>query len=115
MVRALDSCLHGSRSMEVSSTIPTAPLIQKVAVETTGYFYSSVGPQAIAPAPTLVGLHGYAQTAADFLEVVKKWVPEDWVSASAQGSNQLWDRNTKQISFSWLTAFEKADTIAQNN
>ncbi|MBI1783566.1 dienelactone hydrolase family protein [Candidatus Sumerlaeota bacterium] len=92
-----------------------APPIHKIPVEAAGYYYVDIPPQVSDAAPALVGLHGYGQTAPDFLEVLRKWAPGSFACVAPQGFHQLWDRETRKISFSWLSAFEKSDNIARNN
>lgn len=94
---------------------PPQPLLRRLPVETVGYYYAQPGPKAPPNAPTLLGLHGYAQTGADFLGIMQKLAPDNFVASAAQGFHQLWDYNTKQITFSWLTSFEKADNHRRNN
>lgn len=86
----------------------------KIAVPATGYYHIARG-QAARPAPLLLGLHGYAQTAQDFVGVMRKIAPEEFVAAAAQGFNQIWTGPKSQISFAWLTAYEKEDSIVRNN
>jgi len=93
---------------------PVAPL-RSIPIEAAGYFYAAPGADASASAPALVGLHGYGQTGPDFLQVIQKWAPPEFLSVAPQGFNQLWDRETRKIAFSWLTAFEKHDNVARNN
>lgn len=88
--------------------------IARLPVQTTGYYYTDSG-GAGAGAPLLLGLHGYAQKAADFLTVMRKIAPSHHVAAAGQGFNQLWTGTTREITFSWLTAFEKEDSIIRNN
>lgn len=92
-----------------------APSLRSVPVEAAGYYYAASGSSAAGTQPALIGLHGYGQTGPDFLQVIQKWSPPDFLSVAPQGFNQLWDRETRKIAFSWLTAFEKHDNVARNN
>lgn len=79
----------------------------RIPVLTTQFYYVSPAEGATGPAPTLIGLHGYGQTGADFLGLLRKIAPPGFACAAGQGFNQIWDYRTKGITFSWLTSFEK--------
>ncbi len=101
----------------MTTDAPPSPVAapHKIPVETTGYYYiDEVSPPA-GSAPALLGLHGYGQTAPDFLDVLRKWTPPEFLAVAGQGFHQIWDRETRKIAFSWMTAFEKADNIMRNN
>lgn len=95
---------------------PQTPALRRVAVEAVGYHLAERAPEAAGRrAPLLLGLHGYAQSADMFLPIMRKLAPPDFAAAAAQGFNQIWDPSSRKISFSWLTAYEKQDSIDRNN
>lgn len=97
-----------------NETAPNAsPPLRRVEVRATGYYLAEPGRRS--PAPTLIGLHGYGQTAEDFLRVARRTAGEDFAVAAGQGFNQIWDPATKKISFTWLTSYERDDSVLRNN
>lgn len=102
--------------MNSTAINPTPPsTLRRVVVETAAYYRAERAPEGSGRAPILIGLHGYGQTAEGFLGVMRKLAPPDFAAAAGQGVNQIWDPATKQIAFSWLTSFEKQDSIDRNN
>jgi phospholipase/carboxylesterase len=94
---------------------PPAATIRRVAVEAIGYYYIDEPKGAAARCPALVGLHGYAQTATEFLKLLRSLAPESWTCVAPQGFNQIWDPKSGAISFNWMTAFERWDSVERNN
>lgn len=92
---------------------PAPPAFRRVPVEATGYWLVEPGRRPSAPA--LVGLHGFGQTATDFLSITRKMAGAEPAVLAPQGFNQLWERSTRTITFSWLTAFERDDNVRRNN
>lgn len=102
------------RNSPESQGPPPAP--RRMAVERPGYWYfEPTARRGAGAAPVLIGLHGYGQTGADFLAVTRRMAGEGMAACAPQGSNQLWDRQTRTISFSWLTSFERDDSVHANN
>ena len=87
----------------------------RVSVESTAYYYTDPPPEPDSPAPTVVGLHGYGQTGEDFLHLVRRIIPHRYFAVAPQGFNQLWDWRSGKVTFSWMTSFEKEDSIKRNN
>jgi phospholipase/carboxylesterase len=87
---------------------------QRVSVETVGYYYTDPA-KVVSPVPAVVGIHGYGQTAQDFLHSIRRIIPDRFLAVAPQGSNQLWDWKSGKITFSWMTSFEKEDNIKRNN
>lgn len=106
------------------STNGKSPSISKIEVPTTGYFHvegptangsGSANPEPAEPAPTLIAIHGFAQTAPGFAEDLRGFVPSDYLVAAPQGFHQMrWPRSGK-VTFSWMTSYEKGDSIDRNN
>lgn len=103
-----------TESTAAASAQPT-PESRKLRIDGVGYYFFDRG-EARPRAPVLVGLHGGAQTAPEFLQIVRKIAPPDWAVAAPQGFNQLWNPpKFDRITFSWLTSYEKEDSIERNN
>lgn len=114
--RQISGSQHRSdQSVIMASSESESIPLRKIPIEATGYFYAERGPASVGASPALMGLHGYGQTGPDFLRVIQKWSSPDFLSVAPQGFNQLWDRETRNIAFSWLTAFEKSDNVVRNN
>jgi phospholipase/carboxylesterase len=92
-----------------------APALRRQYIQTPGYFYVERGPEAVAPAPALVAIHGYGQTAPEFLAEARPFAPADFTLVAPQGINQIPSRRQRKITFSWMSSFEKPDSIKRNN
>jgi len=85
----------------------------RITIPSTGYYY--VGETAQTPAPLLIGLHGYAQRADEFLEVLSPLAGTRFVPVAPQGYNQISRIRSGEVVFSWMSSFEKADGVERNN
>lgn len=92
-----------------------APPLRRQYIRTPGYFYVEPGPEAVAPSPALLTVHGYGQTAPEFLAEARPLVPREFTIVAPQGLNQIPSRRMRKITFSWMSSFEKADSIRRNN
>lgn len=97
-----------------TDTVPSPPLRRQY-VQTPGYYYVEPGPEAAGPAPALMAVHGYGQTAPEFLAEARPLAPPEFTLVAPQGLNQIPSRRTRKITFSWMSSFEKADSIRRNN
>lgn len=99
-----------------SAAPPAAPpALRRHYVQMPGYYYVEPGPDAVPPSPALVVVHGYGQTAPDFLNEARPLAPADFTLVAPQGFNQIPSRSQRRITFSWMSSFEKADSIKRNN
>lgn len=92
-----------------------APALRRQYIQTPGYFYVEPGPDAVAPAPALMTVHGYAQTAPEFMAEARPLAPPEFTLVAPQGLNQIPSRRQRKITFSWMSSFEKGDSIRRNN
>ncbi len=99
-----------------SSTEPVVvPSVRRQYVQTPGYYYVEPGEDAVAPSPALVTVHGYAQTGPEFLADTRPFTPSSFALVAPQGLNQIPSRRQQKITFSWMSSFEKSDSIRRNN
>jgi predicted esterase len=84
-----------------------APALRRQYIQTPGYYYVERGPEAVPPAPALVAIHGYGQTAPEFLAETRPFAPADFTLVAPQGLNQIPSRRQRKITFSWMSSFEK--------
>jgi predicted esterase len=89
------------------------PGIERLSIPTTGYYCFSPGAQPKAPA--IFALHGFAQTALDFHDHLRKLIPPEWAVVALQGFHQIPSRRDRSVTFSWMSSYEKADNIARNH
>jgi predicted esterase len=69
---------------------------------------------AQTPAPWLVGFHGYAQTAAVFLEPLERTAPPGWLVASVQALHPFYAGRTNTVVANWMTREDRELAIADN-
>lgn len=108
----------GAAAMDRNESSPEnkdEPRLNRVSVETPGYYYVDRGEGGPGPAPMLIGLHGYAQTGRDFLKVTRRLASPEHAVATIQGLNQFWYGGNGQVAFAWMSSFEKEDNIERNN
>ena len=67
------------------------------------------------PAVTLVGFHGYAQSAEDMMDVLQR-IPgsEECTLVSIQALNRFYTRGDQKIVASWMTRQDREQTITDN-
>jgi predicted esterase len=67
------------------------------------------------PAVTIVGFHGYAQSAEDMMDVLQR-IPAsgDVTLVSVQALNRFYTRGDQNIVASWMTRQDREQTIADN-
>ena len=94
-------------------TASSEPLLRHVA--TTVHCRVLVRP-APAPggSPWLVGFHGYAQTAAVFLEPLGRAAPPEWLVASVQALHPFYAGRTNAVVANWMTREDRELAIADN-
>ncbi len=64
---------------------------------------------------TLVGFHGYAQSAEDMMDVLQRIPGADQVTlVSIQALNRFYTRGDQKIVASWMTRQDREETIADN-
>lgn len=95
------------------SAVP--PALRRHYIQTPGYYYIEPGPEAAPPSPALVVVHGYGQTAPEFIADARPLAPPEFMLVAPQGINQIPSRSQRRITFSWMSSFEKADSIKRNN
>jgi predicted esterase len=67
------------------------------------------------PAVTLVGFHGYAQSAEDMMDVLQRIPGSDRITLVAiQALNRFYTRGDQKIVASWMTRQDREETIADN-
>lgn len=101
-------------SNETRQTGASSGAARRVRVESVGYTFFDAG-EAGPGAPLLAGLHGYGQTGPGFLALMRRLAPAWCAVAAGQGMNQLWDPKSGEVSFSWMTAYEREDSIRRNH
>jgi predicted esterase len=68
-----------------------------------------------APAPILVGFHGYAEPAEDMLRRLRAIPARDaWLLVSVQGLNRFYQRRTNDVIAGWMTRQDRELAIADN-
>ncbi len=89
------------------------PRLRIVAATVHGRFLVRVT-RAVASQGWLVGFHGYAQNAEDFLELLNR-VPhaEDWLVVSVQALHPFYNR-TNDVVANWMTRQDREHAIADN-
>ena len=67
------------------------------------------------PAVTIVGFHGYAQSAEDMMDVLQR-LPgsESFTLVSVQALHRFYTRGDQKIVASWMTRQDREETIADN-
>jgi len=91
------------------------PSFRRLPVESAGYYYFEPGTSKTDSEPMLMGFHGYGQTGKEFLEVIRNLAPPGFSLVAPQGLNQIWNPKTNEITFSWMSSFEREDGIRTNN
>ena len=77
--------------------------------------YLIAPPAAPGPAPLLVGLHGYAETAEiqlDRLRMIS--APEQWLIVSVQGLHTFYRGRSQDVVASWMTHQQRELMISDN-
>ncbi len=69
----------------------------------------------VISAVTLVGFHGYAQSAEDMMDVLQR-IPgsDEFTLVSIQALNRFYTRGDQKIVASWMTRQDREQTIADN-
>jgi len=90
------------------------PLLRHAATQVHGRYFVRQ-PQGRSAKYWLIGFHGQAQTADDFLQDLER-VPRgpDWLVASIQGLNRYYTGRTRAIVANWMTSQDRERVIADN-
>lgn len=90
-------------------------MIERLVATTIHGRYLTIPPATPAPAPILVGFHGYAENAETQLERLKA-IPESdqWLKISIQALHRFYQRRTNQVVASWMTRQNREAAIADN-
>lgn len=85
------------------------------ALSTTTHGRYLVEPSAAAPAPLLVGCHGYAESADTQFDRLRA-IPgaAAWTVVSVQGLNRFYERRTERVVASWMTRQDRERAISDN-
>jgi len=89
------------------------PLLRHVAATVHGRVLVRPAPGP-GRAPWLVGFHGYAQTAAAFLEPLARAAPPGWLVASVQALHPFYAGRTNAVVANWMTREDRELAIADN-
>lgn len=112
-----------SPERKISESAPSAPSppaesppaqLRRTLIESQAYYYHQPPVAGAGPAPVLVSIHGMSQTAEEFQIETAALVPAEFASVAPQGPNQHWAWKKNKITFSWITAFEKEDSMERN-
>jgi predicted esterase len=88
---------------------------ERTIAATTHGRYLVEPPAIAAPAPMLVGFHGYGEGAATQLDRMRA-IPgaERWLLVSIQGLHRFYDRRSNAVVASWMTRQDRDLAIADN-
>jgi predicted esterase len=89
------------------------PLLRHVAATVHGRMLVRPAP-GLGVAPWLVGFHGYAQTAAVFLEPLASAAPSGWLVASVQALHPFYAGRSNTVVANWMTREDRELAIADN-
>lgn len=89
------------------------PLLRHVAATVHGRVLVRPAPGP-GVAPWLVGFHGYAQTAAVFLEPLARAAPPGWLVASVQALHPFYAGRSNTVVANWMTREDRELAIADN-
>lgn len=94
-----------------------ATALQRLAIEATAYYTVNESPEGFsAPPALLVALHGWGQQAKHFARIFRPLRKENILVVAPQAPNQFYlDWHTKKVGFSWLTVYEKDQSIRDLN
>jgi predicted esterase len=89
-------------------------LERTIAVTTHGRYLVAVSKRS-APAPLLVGFHGYAESAETQMARLQK-IPgaENWTLISIQGLHRFYQRRSDTVIASWMTRQDRELAMADN-
>lgn len=77
--------------------------------------YLVAAPSSTAPAPLLVGFHGYAETAAAQIERMRAIRgSSDWLLVSIQALHPFYRGRSQDVVFGWMTNDDREHAIADN-
>jgi predicted esterase len=90
-------------------------VIERTIAATTHGRYLVEPAAGSAPAPMLVGCHGYAEAAEEMLGRLRA-IPgaEGWLLVSIQGLNRFYQRRTNDVIAGWMTRQDRDLAIADN-
>ncbi len=93
----------------------TSDAVEHTIVARTLGRYLVTPPTNGAPAPLLVGFHGYGENAELHLEALCA-IPgsERWRIAAVQGLHRFYERRTGRIVSSWMTSLDREQAIRDN-
>ena len=88
---------------------------RSIAVTTHGHYLEEPAAEADTAAGLLVGFHGYGEAAADSLAALGR-IPgaERWHRSALQGLHLFYRQRTGEVVASWMTSFEREQTIRDN-
>lgn len=117
---AVSTALPAGQTDSASTEPPPAepPALHRIPVPATGYYYvhpPRAAEAAGGPAPALVVCHGFAQTPTEFAAETTPLVPEEFAHVIPVGFNQQVSMRSRKITYSWLSSFEKWDSIERNS
>ena len=94
--------------------MPRNPKVCTIATPTLGRYLVRF-PAASAPAPVLVGFHGYGENAEHHLEELTR-IPgsEKWLLVSVQALHRFYERQTRTVVASWMTSQDRNQMILDN-
>lgn len=89
-------------------------IARTIAASTHGRYLVET-PVSTAPAPLLVGCHGYAETAEDELERLRAMAPAgDWLIVSVQALHPFYRSRSQEVVAGWMTSQDRELAIADN-
>jgi predicted esterase len=94
-------------------SVSSDPLLRHVATTVHGRVLvrHTPGPGG---SPWLIGFHGYAQTAALFLEPLARSAPPGWLVASVQALHRFYAGRTQTVVANWMTREDRELAIEDN-
>ncbi len=86
-----------------------------IAVTTHGHYLEEPAEGGSPPAGLLMGFHGYGENAATHLAVLGR-IPgaKRWTRCALQGLHLFYRQSTGEVVSSWMTRFEREQTIRDN-
>jgi predicted esterase len=89
--------------------------MERTIVATTHGRFLALAPVNPAPAPVLIGFHGYAELAEVQLDRMRA-IPgaERWLLVSVQGLNRFYQRRSNEVVAGWMTSQHREVAIADN-
>ena len=90
-------------------------MIEHDIATTTHGRYLTIPAASSAPAPLLIGFHGYGEDAETQLERLRTIPRSDqWLVGSIQGLHRFYNRRTNEVVASWMTRQNREQAIADN-